>query len=372
MTIPFIDLKTQYQILKADIDSRIQTVLDHGCYILGPEVMELEEKLSDFSGAKHAITVANGTDALQISLMAYGVGPGDAVFVPAFTFTATAEAVLILGAEPVFVDVHPDTFNMDESDLKLKISETSSKGRLKAKGIIAVDLFGQPADYVTINSIAKQEGLFVLGDAAQSFGAAQNGIRVGTLADISITSFFPAKPLGCYGDGGAVFTDDDQIADCVRSIREHGKGREKYEIERVGLNSRMDTLQAAILLAKLAVFEDEIDNRNRVAKGYEKVLKNLVTTPLVMEGCKSVWAQYTIRHNRRDQLAESLKEQGIPTAVYYPRPMYQQTAYKSFATGPLPVSEQLARDVLSLPMHPYLDDAEVEKIANTVGLVSVL
>lgn len=366
--IPFIDLKTQYRRVKIEIDQRIQTVLDHGQYIMGPEVAELEERLSQFSGAKHAIAVANGTDALQIALMVFGVGPGDAVFVPSFTFTATAEAVLVLGAEPVFVDVCADTFNMDSQDIENKVSAVRAEGRLLPKGIISVDLFGQPADYPVINAVAKREELFVLGDAAQSFGGLLGDRRVGTLADVTTTSFFPAKPLGCYGDGGALFTDDDQIADIIRSIREHGKGREKYEIIRVGLNSRLDTLQAAVLLAKIAVFETEIESRNRIASRYEQSLKGFVITPSVMEGARSVWAQYTIRHNRRDQLAAHLKAAGVPSAVYYPRPMHMQTAYKNFGAGEgsLPVSEKLSREVLSLPMHPYLSDDEVERIANAV------
>lgn len=366
--IPFIDLKAQYRRVKIEIDQRIQTVLDHGQYIMGPEVVELEERLSQFSGAKHAIAVANGTDALQIALMAFGVGPGDAVFVPSFTFTATAEVVLVLGAEPVFVDVCADTFNMDFRDLENKVLAVRAEGRLLPKGIISVDLFGQSADYPVINAVAKREGLFVLGDAAQSFGGFLGDHRVGTLADVTTTSFFPAKPLGCYGDGGALFTDDDQIADIIRSIREHGKGREKYEIIRVGVNSRLDTLQAAVLLAKIAVFETEIESRNCIASRYEQALKGLVITPSVMEGARSVWAQYTICHNRRDQLAAHLKAAGIPSAVYYPCPMHMQTAYKSFGAGEgsLPVSEKLSREVLSLPMHPYLSDDEVERIVNAV------
>lgn len=366
--IPFIDLKGQYECVKADVDRRIQTVLDHGKYIMGPEVAELEGQLAQFSGAKHAITVANGTDALQIALMAYGVGPGDAVFVPSFTFTATAEVVLILGAEPVFVDVCEDTFNLDPADLEAKLSAVRAENRLSPKGVIGVDLFGQPADYAAIGALAGREGLFVLDDAAQSFGGKLNGRGVGTLADVTTTSFFPAKPLGCYGDGGALFTDDDELAAVARSIREHGKGGEKYEIVRVGLNSRLDTIQAAILLAKLDIFEAEIDSRNRVAALYQQGLQEHVKTPSVMQGARSVWAQYTVRHEQRDQLAAHLKTAGVPTAVYYPRPMHMQSAYKRFGAGAgtLPVSEVLSREVLSLPMHPYLHDDEVEQVSNIV------
>lgn len=366
--IPFIDLKGQYARVKADVDRRMQAVLDHGQYIMGPEVTELEDKLAGFSGAKHAITVANGTDALQIALMAFGVGPGDAIFVPSFTFTATAEVVLILGAEPVFVDVRADTFNMDASDLEAKIATVRAEGRLQPKGVIAVDLFGQSSDYSVLNAIAKHEQMFVLDDGAQSFGGALNDRRVGTLTDVTITSFFPAKPLGCYGDGGALFTNDDTIAATARSIREHGKGHEKYEIVRVGLNSRLDTIQAAVLLAKLTVFEAEIESRNRVASLYSSALKDVVTTPSTMIGARSVWAQYTVRCECRDQLGAYLKEVGIPTAVYYPRPMHMQTAYKTFGAGDgsLPVSETLSREVLSLPMHPYLADDEVERVTNAI------
>lgn len=367
-TIPFIDLKGQYARVKADVDRRMQAVLDHGQYIMGPEVSALEGQLAQFSGAKHAIAVANGTDALQIALMVFGVGPGDAVFVPSFTFTATAEAVLILGAEPVFVDVLADTFNMDPADLEEKISSVRAEGRLSPKGIIAVDLFGQPADYRAINALAEHEALFVLDDGAQSFGGYMDDHRVGTLAQVTTTSFFPAKPLGCYGDGGAVFTDDDNIAVAVRSIREHGKGLEKYEIVRVGLNSRLDTIQAAVLLAKLAVFDAEIESRNRIASLYNQALKDVVITPTMMTGARSVWAQYTIRCENRDGLAAHLKAAGIPSAVYYPRPMHLQTAYRDFGAGErsLPVSEKMSGDVLSLPMHPYLSEDDVERITNAI------
>lgn len=366
--IPFIDLKGQYARVKADVDRRMQAVLDHGQYIMGPEVVELEDKLADFSGAKHAITVANGTDALQIALMAFGVGPGDAVFVPSFTFTATAEVVLVLGAEPVFVDVHAATFNMDAGDLEAKISDVRAEGRLTPKGVIGVDLFGQPADYRVINVIAKREEIFVLDDGAQSFGGYVYNRRVGTLADVTTTSFFPAKPLGCYGDGGAVFTDDDEIAAIARSIREHGKGQEKYEIVRVGLNSRLDTIQAAVLLAKLAVFEAEIESRTRIASLYEGALQDVAITPAVMKGMSSVWAQYTLRCENRNDLAAHLKAAGIPSAVYYPRPMHVQTAYKDFGAGEgsLPICEQLSREVLSLPMHPYLTDDEVGRVTDAI------
>jgi UDP-2-acetamido-2-deoxy-ribo-hexuluronate aminotransferase len=366
MSIPFIDLKTQYHALKRDIDARIQGVLEHGRYIMGPEVGELEERLASFCGVKHAVGVANGTDALQAAFMAMGVGPGDGVLMPAFTFTATAEAVLILGAEPVFVDVLPDTFNIDVADCARKLETVRQEGRLTPKGIVAVDLFGQPADYQKINAFAVREGLFVVADAAQSFGAELQGKRVGGWADITTTSFFPAKPLGCYGDGGAVFTDDDQIATALRSIREHGKGTEKYDIQRVGLNSRLDTIQAAVLLVKLDAFEDEIEQRNRVAASYRSHLQNLLEAPTVIDGAKSVWAQYTVRHNARDALIAHLSAAGVPSAIYYPRPLHQQNAYSAFDKGGLAISERLSGEVLSLPMHPYLGEQEIERIADVI------
>ena len=356
MSIPFIDLKAQYTHLKSDIDSRIQAVLDHGRYIMGPEVAELEEQLADFCGAKHAVTVANGTDALQIALMAKGVGASDAVFVPSFTFTATAEVVLLLGATPVFVDVDDVTFNIDTDDLARKVNAIVKEGALLPRGIIAVDLFGQPADYPAIQALADNHRMFVLADAAQSFGASLHGKKVGTLAEMTSTSFFPAKPLGCYGDGGALFTDDDELANVFKSIRLHGKGGAKYDIARVGVNSRLDTIQAAILLAKLAAFPAELESRDRIAQHYTQHLSNIALTPRLMDGATSAWAQYTLRVESRDGLAAKLKDREVPSAIYYPLPMHLQAAYRTFGNGEnsIPVSEKLSGEVLSLPMHPYM------------------
>ena len=352
--IAFIDLKAQQRRLGDRIPRAIQRVLDHGQFIMGPEVRELEEKLSEFSGAGHVITCASGTDALLMALMAHGTGPGDAVLVPSFTFVASAEAVALLGATPVFVDVEADSFLLDVTRLDAALA-TATRSGLNPRGIIPVDLFGQPADYMEINRFAGQHGLFVIGDGAQSFGAQLDGSRVGALTQVTATSFFPAKPLGCYGDGGALFTDDDGLAGTLKSLRVHGKGADKYDNVIIGMNGRLDTIQAAILLEKLAVFPEEIDLRNQVADRYGAMLEGVVDVPVVRTGCTSVWAQYTIKSTGRDAIAQKLKLQGVPTAVYYPRPLHRQTAYGSYPIAPdLSVSERLATTVLSLPMHPYL------------------
>lgn len=350
----FIDLEAQQRRLDGRLTHAIQKVLDHGKYIMGPEVQELEERLAGFCGARHAIACASGTDALLLALMAYGVGPGDAIFVPSFSFVAAAETTALLGAMPVFVDVTTDDFLLDLESLKKAMSEAAKQG-LKPRGVIPVDLFGQPADYGKINPFAEEHGLFVVADAAQSFGAELNGAKVGALADVTTTSFFPAKPLGCYGDGGALFTDDDDLASKLRSLRLHGKSATKYDNVNVGINSRLDTLQAAILLEKLTIFPDEVRERNQVAEQYATLLKDLVNIPKTREGCVSVWAQYAIKVNNRDVVAEALKQEGVPTAVHYPKPLHLQIAYNA---GPVAVdltfSEQLSSVVLSLPMHPYL------------------
>lgn len=350
----FIDLEAQQRRLGGRLTHAIQKVLDHGKYIMGPEVQELEERLAGFCGARHAIACASGTDALLLALMAYGVGPGDAIFVPSFSFVAAAEATALLGATPVFVDVITDDFLLDLESLKKAMSEAAKQG-LKPRGVIPVDLFGQPADYDKINPFAEEHELFVVADAAQSFGAELNGAKVGALADVTTTSFFPAKPLGCYGDGGALFTDDDDLAGKLRSLRLHGKSAAKYDNVNVGINSRLDTLQAAILLEKLTIFPDEIRARNQVAEQYATLLKDLVNIPKAREGCVSVWAQYAVKVNNRDVVAEALKREGVPTAVHYPKPLHLQVAYSA---GPVAVdltlSEQLSSVVLSLPMHPYL------------------
>ncbi len=366
--IPFVDLKAQYAALKPTIDQAIQTVLDHGRFILGPEVATLERALAEFSGCDHVVTVANGTDALIIALLAEGVGPGDAVFLPAFTFPATAEAPLLLGATPVFVDVCADSFNIDPVDLTQKVGAVAAGGRFKPRAVIAVDLFGHPADYAAINQVAVEHGLFVLADAAQSFGARCGHTQVGRLASATATSFFPAKPLGCYGDGGALLTEDPDRAAAYRAIRVHGAGREKYEIARLGMNSRLDSLQAAILLAKLKVYDAELRRRDEIAKRYDAALGDVVKLPPRATGVAGAWAQYTIRVDDRDDLATRLRDVGIPTAIYYPAPLHMQKAYASFGGGPgsLPVSEHLARHVLSLPMHAYLKAATQQRIIDGI------
>lgn len=369
MELPFIDLRAQYERLKPEIDRRIRAVVDHGRFIMGPEVEELEEALARFAGAKHAIGVSSGTDALLVSLLAEGVGPGDAVFVPSFTFTATAEVVVLAGATPVFVDVDAATYNIDPADLERRIRATAAGGDLRPRAVIAVDLYGLPADYDHLNVIAEADGLFLLADAAQSFGAAQRGRRVGTLAPVTAASFFPAKPLGCFGDGGAILTDDDARADVMRSIRLHGQGKSKYDTVRVGLNGRLDTIQAAVLLAKLSVFEEELATRDRLARLYDERLAGLVGTPPRADGATSAWAQYPILYEERDHMAADLGHQGIPTAIHYPRPMHLQPAYERFGEGPgsLPVSERLAAQVLCLPMHPYMDEATAHMICDNVA-----
>lgn len=361
-----VDLKTQQQRLGERIPRAVQKILDHGKYIMGPEVQELEERLSDFTGSGHVITCASGTDALLMALMAHGTGPGDAIFVPSFTFVATAEVVALLGATPVFVDVDADCFLLDMVSLETALSESVSHG-LSPRGIIPVDLFGQPADYTGINQFAGERGLFVIADGAQSFGAELNGNKVGTLAEITATSFFPAKPLGCYGDGGALFTNDDELADRLRSLRVHGKGAHKYDNNLIGINGRLDTIQAAVLLEKLPIFDEEIALRNGVAKRYGALLEDLVDVPVIREGRTSVWAQYTIKTDHRDTVMQELKRQGIPSAVYYPAPLHRQTAYDSYPRVPdLSVSERSAATVLSLPMHPYLEEETQNRICDII------
>jgi UDP-2-acetamido-2-deoxy-ribo-hexuluronate aminotransferase len=376
MSIPFIDLKSQYAALKSDIDARIAAVLNHGAYIMGPEVRELEEQLATFCGVKHAVAVSSGTDALLVALMAAGIGPGDAVFLPALTFTATAEVILVAGAAPVFVDVDPKTCNIDPDDLTLRIEQTLENDKVRPKAIIAVDLYGLPADYADINTIAQTHDLLVIDDGAQAFGATVANTRVGALAAVTATSFFPAKPLGCYGDGGAVFTDDDDQAALFKSIRVHGSGATKYEVARVGLNARMDTIQAAVLLAKLSVFEKELVAREALATLYDDRLGDKVDAQARIPGTTSAWAQYTVMTDHRDALAAHLKDQRIPTAVYYPSPMHLQTAYRVYGDGEgsLPVAEQLSHRVLSFPMHPYMDEETANSICDAVlrGLETVI
>lgn len=362
----FIDLKAQQARIREKIDARIAGVLDHGAYILGPEVSELEARLAEFCGVKHAITCANGTDALQLALMALGVGAGDAVFVPSFTFAATAEAVPGTGATPVFVEVDPVSFNMDPESLTRAIAHARTLGLTPAV-VIPVDLFGLPADYDALTAIAKTEGLKMIGDSAQGFGGVYRGKITGSFGDITTTSFFPAKPLGCYGDGGALFTDDDDLAELLISLRFHGKGDYKYNNVRIGMNSRLDTLQAAILLEKLAIYPDEIEVRQCVAERYNDALHDVIDTPHVGNESRSIWAQYTLKTRAgqdREAIMSAMQAAGVPTTVYYPMPLHMQQAYNSFPVDPagLEVSEALALQVFSLPMHPYLDPETQEKV----------
>jgi len=368
--VPFIDLAAQRRRLGKSVDEAVSRVLAHCQFINGPEVTQLESQLAAFSGARHVVTCASGTDALLMVLMAKGVGRGDAVLCPSFTFCATGEAVALTGATPVFVDVDEATFNMDVNSLKRGIA-TAIKLGLKPRAVIPVDLFGQSADHDAIGAIAEAEGMFVLDDAAQAFGASYKGRRLGTFGLVTATSFFPAKPLGCFGDGGAIFTDDAELAATLRSVRVHGQGSDKYDNVRLGLTGRLDTMQAAILIEKLKIFEDEIAARNKVAERYGRGLGNIVTVPHVASGGTSVWAQYTIRlpnGSDRDGFAATLKAQGIPTAIYYPKSMHQQTAYRDFpvADGGLPASERLSDDVISLPMHAYLDEPTQERVIKAV------
>lgn len=367
--VAFIDIGAQRRRLGTKIDDAVARVLTHCQFINGPEVAQLESDLAAFCGAKHVVACASGTDALLMVLMAQGIGPGDAVICPSFTFCATGEVVALTGATPLFVDVDEATFNMNIASLKKGIAAARKLG-LKVKAVIPVDLFGQSADHDAIAEVAKSEGLFVLDDAAQSFGATYKGKRLGTFGLATATSFFPAKPLGCFGDGGAIFTDDADLAERLRSVRVHGQGTEKYDNVRLGLTARLDTMQAAILIEKLKIFQDEIDARNKVASRYFDALHNIVTAPRVTDGNVSVWAQYTIRLPRggRDAFAAALKAQGIPTAIYYPKSMHQQTAYKQYPVveGGLPVSEKLSDDVISLPMHAYLDQAAQDRVIKAV------
>lgn len=366
--LEFIDLKAQRLRLGARVDDAIQRVLDHGRFILGPEVEELEGMLTEFCGARHTITCANGTDAITMVLMAWGVGVGDAVFVPSFNFVSAAESVALLGATPVFVDVDKRTFNIDIGSLDSAIAAAKGIG-LAPKVIVAVDLFGQPANYPCVAEVADEHSLFVLADAAQSYGGRLNGRHVGVHGDATTTSFFPAKPLGCYGDGGAIFTDDDDLADALRSIRVHGKGSDKYDNQRVGLNARLDTFQAAILIEKLKIFEEELVARQKVADRYNEGLGVAVQVPFVLNEAKSAWAQYTLIVDDRVKLMSACKSQGIPTQVYYPVPLHKQTAYSNMpcASDGCLTSSRLSEQVVSLPIHPYLNIADQDRIIEAVA-----
>ncbi|MCX6555336.1 MAG: DegT/DnrJ/EryC1/StrS family aminotransferase [Candidatus Aminicenantes bacterium] len=364
----FIDLAAQQKRIRRQLEERIKKVLDHGQYILGPEIRELEEKLAAFVNMPHALSVASGTDALLMPLMVENIGPGDAVFTSTFTFIATAEVIGLLGATAVFVDIDNETFNIDPLKLERAIAKTVTEGRLKPRGIIPVDLFGQPAEYRAIQAIAEKYGLFVLEDAAQSFGAEQNGKKAGSLARVAATSFFPAKPLGCYGDGGMIFTSKKDICDQLLSIRVHGQGVDKYTNVRLGINGRMDSLQAAVLLAKMEIFPEEIELRQEVAGRYNQLLAGTVKVPRVLQENVSAWAQYSVLHPRRDEIVKKLRENGIPTAVYYPIPLHLQEAFAGlgYSQGDFPVAEKIADEIFSLPMHPYLEPQTQEEIVAAI------
>ena len=383
----FIDLNAQQKRIRKSLENNIKAVLDHGQYIMGPEIQLLEEKLAGYIDTRFALSCASGTDALLLALMAYRVGPGDAIFTTPFTFVATGEVINLLGATPVFVDIDPLTYNIDLSKLEQAIAALGSKnselhplptdsdsGKLRPRGVIAVDLFGLPPDYLRLETIAKNSGLFVIEDAAQSFGAEFQGKKACALADIGCTSFFPAKPLGCYGDGGMCFTDDQTLYDIMKSLRIHGKGTHKYDNVRIGINGRMDTLQAAILLSKFEIFTEEVELRQTVADRYHQLLDGLetVTLPHVPADVKSVWAQYSILakdETQRSQLQAKLKAADVPTAVYYPKPLHLQTAYAplGYKEGDFAISEDCSRRIFSLPMHPYLDEKDQIKIAEIIA-----
>jgi UDP-2-acetamido-2-deoxy-ribo-hexuluronate aminotransferase len=368
--IPFLDLKAQQARIADDLRRRIDAVLEHCQFILGPEVQELETALAKFCGATHCVSVSSGTDALQIAMMAEDIGPGDAVFLPAFTYTATAEVPLLLGATPVFIDVDPRTFQIDVGHLERRIAQVASAGRLRPKAVIGVDLFGQPADWPALRSVADEHNLILIDDLAQSFGASLNGKMLGSQADVTATSFFPSKPLGGYGDGGALFTESAERADLYRSLRTHGEGKTRYEVLRTGMNGRLDTLQAAVLMSKLAVFPDELKARERIATVYDNRLGNAVVTPRRVPDSISAWAIYAILlpdEAARTRTQVGLRDQGIPTAIYYPRPLHLQPAYSGHHDGAaLPVSEDLAQRILALPIHPDLTDQDVDRICNAV------
>ena len=368
----FRDLKQQYNVLKSELDAAVLGALASGRYILGPEVEALESELAAYVGVKHCVTCANGTDALTLALKVWGVGPGDAVFVPDFTFFASAEVVSLEGATPIFVDVLEETFNLDPASLERAIERVEGEGKLRAKGVVAVDLFGQPADFQRIREICKRHSLLLLEDGAQGFGGSIDGRRACGMGDIGTTSFFPAKPLGCYGDGGALFTDSDEWAELARSLRVHGKGTDKYDNVRIGINSRLDAVQAAVLRVKLRAFEkSELEAVNSVAGRYTSLLEGIVQTPKVPQGFGSSWAQYTLKlkdRDRRDALQAALKAAGIPSMVYYPRPLHSLAAFAPVTPmqAECPVATALSERVLSLPMHPYMTENEIAQVCEVI------
>ena len=372
--ISFIDLAAQQQRIRSDIDARIAKVLDHGQYIMGPEVAELEAELASYAKAKHVISCSSGTDALILALIAFGLRPGQGVIVPSFTFAASAEAIAVLGAIPVFAEIDGRSFNLDADRLDSALSAAHAQ-QIDIVGIMAVGLFGQPANITALSDYAQAHNLWMLDDAAQSFGGRWQNRPSGSLADITATSFFPAKPLGCYGDGGAVFTDDDEMAERARSARIHGQGRDKYENIQIGMTARLDTVQAAILLAKMAIFDEELQLRNKVADRYEQLLSEHVTTPFIAADAYSSWAQYVIilpEASNRADIQTRLSADGIPSAIYYPRPMHTQPPYKRYpvSEGGLAITEYMADHVLALPMHPYLDETVQRNV--TDSLISAL
>ena len=366
--IQFIDLQAQRAFIGERMNKAIAGVLEHGRYIMGPEVKTFESQLAAFGEVEHAIGCGNGTDAILLPMMAWGIGAGDAVFCPSFTFAATAEMIAITGASPVFIDVLPDTFNIDPDHLETTIEQIKAAGKLTPKAVIAVDIFGQMADYQALKTITDRHGLKLVSDAAQGYGSTWHGKQAAAFADVVTTSFFPAKPLGCYGDGGAVLTNDADLAAIMQSLRVHGKGTDKYDNVRIGVNSRLDTLQAAILIEKLAIFPDEIAKRNKVAERYREGLADVVTIPHVPDGLVSTWAQYTIVSEQRDGLQKALGEANVPSVVYYAKPLHLQTAYGDYPVGSngLPVTERLQNEVLSLPMHPYMDEKTQDYIIKSV------
>jgi UDP-2-acetamido-2-deoxy-ribo-hexuluronate aminotransferase len=368
--VPFLDLKAQQARIASDLRARLDKVLEHCQFVLGPEVRELESALANFCGAAHCVSVSSGTDALQIAMMAEDIGKGDAVFLPAFTYTATAEVPLLLGATPIFVDVDPQTFQIDPGHLTQRIQDVRTAGGLKPRAIIGVDLFGQPADWPSLLDIARLHNLFLLDDLAQSFGASLHGKMLGSQADATATSFFPSKPLGAYGDGGALFTESEDRADLYRSLRTHGEGKTRYEVLRTGVNGRLDSMQAAVLLAKLAVFPEELQARERIARVYDQRLGNAVVTPKRIPDSTSSWAIYAIllpNGAMRDRAQAAMRAEGVPTAIYYPCPLHRQPAYSTQHDGvSLPVSEDLATRILALPIHPDLTDEDVDRVCEAV------
>ena len=372
--ITLFDMKAQQALIRGEIDRRIAAILDSGAFINGPDVRELEAKLAEFAGVAHAVGVSSGTDALQIAMMAEGIGRGDAVFLPAFTYTATAEVPLVLGATPVFVDVEEDGFNIDLADLKRRIAQVKAAGKLRPRAVVGVDLFGRPADWPALEALCAAEGMFALDDAAQAFGGALQGKRLGGWAHATALSFYPTKTLGCYGDGGAILTNDAGRAELYRSLRTHGEGKTRYEVERTGMNGRLDTIQAAVLLCKMTLLEDELKSRARIAGWYRAALGNSVVTPSEMKDAQSAWGLYSILlpdAATRERVQAAMRERGVPSAIYYPKPLHRQPAYAAAHASvgempALPVSESLCDRILALPMHPYLTEEQVSRVAAAV------